>query len=30
LNGQFKQGRRPDLWDGKAAQRIVAVLKRTL
>ncbi|MYM25906.1 UDP-N-acetylglucosamine 2-epimerase (non-hydrolyzing) [Duganella sp. FT135W] len=26
LAGQGKQGRRPDLWDGQAAQRIVAVL----
>ena len=26
LSGQGKQGRRPHLWDGKAAERIVAVL----
>ncbi len=26
LRGEGKQGRRPHLWDGKAAQRIVAVL----
>jgi UDP-N-acetylglucosamine 2-epimerase (non-hydrolysing) len=26
LNGDWKQGKVPDLWDGKAAQRIVAVI----
>ena len=26
LRGEGKQGRRPHLWDGKAAQRIVTVL----
>ena len=26
LRGEGKQGRRPDLWDGKAAKRIVGVL----
>jgi UDP-N-acetylglucosamine 2-epimerase (non-hydrolysing) len=30
LAGQGKQGRRPHLWDGQAAQRIVAVLDREL
>ncbi|RFP12379.1 UDP-N-acetylglucosamine 2-epimerase (non-hydrolyzing) [Duganella sp. BJB488] len=30
LAGQGKQGRRPHLWDGQAAQRIVAVLDRQL
>jgi UDP-N-acetylglucosamine 2-epimerase (non-hydrolysing) len=30
LAGQGKQGRRPQLWDGQAAQRIVAVLDREL
>jgi UDP-N-acetylglucosamine 2-epimerase (non-hydrolysing) len=30
LAGQGKQGRRPHLWDGKAAERIVAVLALAL
>ena len=30
LRGEGKQGRRPHLWDGEAAQRIVAVLDREL
>jgi UDP-N-acetylglucosamine 2-epimerase (non-hydrolysing) len=30
LNGQGKQGRRPHLWDGKAAERIVEILAREL
>lgn len=30
LRGEGKQGRRPHLWDGKAAQRIVAQLDREL
>jgi UDP-N-acetylglucosamine 2-epimerase (non-hydrolysing) len=30
LAGQGKQGRRPQLWDGKAATRIVAILDRLL
>lgn len=30
LSGQGKQGRRPALWDGKAAERIVAILAERL
>ncbi len=30
LRGEGKQGRRPHLWDGKAAQRIVDVLVKEL
>lgn len=30
LSGQGKQGRRPALWDGKAAERIVAILAEVL
>jgi UDP-N-acetylglucosamine 2-epimerase (non-hydrolysing) len=30
LRGEGKQGRRPHLWDGKAAERIVAVLASEL
>jgi UDP-N-acetylglucosamine 2-epimerase (non-hydrolysing) len=30
LRGAGKQGRRPHLWDGKAAERIVAVLDKEL
>ena len=30
LRGEGKQGRRPHLWDGKAAERIVAVLAAEL
>ena len=29
LIGEVKKGRRPDLWDGKAAERIVEVLLRS-
>jgi UDP-N-acetylglucosamine 2-epimerase (non-hydrolysing) len=28
MNGRFRTGRRPALWDGKAAQRAVAALRR--
>lgn len=30
LRGKGKRGRRPDLWDGRAAERIVGVLEREL
>jgi UDP-N-acetylglucosamine 2-epimerase (non-hydrolysing) len=30
LRGEGKQGRRPHLWDGKAAERIVEILSREL
>ena len=30
LRGEGKQGRRPQLWDGKAAERIVAILAREI
>jgi UDP-N-acetylglucosamine 2-epimerase (non-hydrolysing) len=30
LRGEGKQGRRPQLWDGRAAERIVAILAREL
>ena len=26
MNGRYKQGRCPELWDGKAAQRIARVI----
>jgi len=29
LSGNWKQGKLPELWDGKTAQRIVDILKRT-
>jgi UDP-N-acetylglucosamine 2-epimerase (non-hydrolysing) len=28
MNGRFSKGRRPELWDGKAAERSVAALRR--
>jgi len=30
LEGRSKLGRRPALWDGRAAERIVAILSREL
>jgi UDP-N-acetylglucosamine 2-epimerase (non-hydrolysing) len=30
LRGEGKQGRRPQLWDGRAAERIVDVLAKEL
>jgi UDP-N-acetylglucosamine 2-epimerase (non-hydrolysing) len=30
LRGEGKQGRRPHLWDGKAAERIVDVLTKEI
>ena len=30
LRGEGKQGRRPQLWDGRAAERIVEILRREL
>ena len=30
LRGEGKQGRRPQLWDGKAAERIVAILSKEI
>jgi UDP-N-acetylglucosamine 2-epimerase (non-hydrolysing) len=30
LRGEGKQGRRPQLWDGKAAERIVAILAKEI
>jgi hypothetical protein len=28
MNGRFRAGKRPALWDGKAAQRSVVALRR--
>jgi UDP-N-acetylglucosamine 2-epimerase (non-hydrolysing) len=30
MRGEGKQGRRPQLWDGRAAERIVEILAREL